>query len=604
MANIKKVFYSILTAITLSTALVGCNKNNNNKTDIQFDENGKIINTGEPVEVNFLGWGDKEELEVFTRIVNTFNKKYEGLIKVNYIPRPSNGYAESLLTQLNGKKGADVYYVQDKFIKQYATLGYTLNLTDYVANSKYDTKLDESDLFSNILSRYRYDTVTTTSNDDDPLWAVPKDLAPTAIFYNKTHFKNAGISCISISEEEMKANNDIIKAYFYDEAGKFTSNGFPGYVFNNKIAMNWQECIDLSKRLMEFNPDKYGFFSEWWFNYGWTVGGNCVEYVETEDPNYNEGRYKFTLNDPTKNYIVKDSVESVIVAGKTYKAGETIAYQDKIANKDVFNGNDNPGVSSEITALLNQGQLAELPSQREAFTEFVRLSQKSTVTVDNVKDDFSDVSKFYGADANGDIKGYAITPNPTTIAADGKTGYFTSGKVSMLVNTMSSVKQVRANIKDDWDVCPVLQYKEYSQDGKSVIVRGKQAAHSGSVGIAVNAKSSIPNASYCFAEFIASAEGQSIQASEGWAIPIQKSVANSDVFLNSAAAPENIQVFIDACEYETAGDWWLLRDSRWIDDWANLLNGDVRNGDMLLSDFYKSDVYLATQGKLDEFTKK
>ena len=74
--------------------------------------------------------------------------------------------------------------------------------------------------------------------------------------------------------------------------------------------------------------------------------------------------------------------------------------------------------------------------------------------------------------------------------------------------------------------------------------------------------------------------------------------------MNSAAAPENIQVFIDACEYETAGDWWLLRDSRWIDDWANLLNGDVRNGDMLLSDFYKSDVYLATQGKLDEFTKK
>jgi ABC-type glycerol-3-phosphate transport system substrate-binding protein len=604
MNKIKKALYSIMTILLVNSAIVGCNKGNGNSGDISFDSSGNIINTGKAVEVNFWGWGDKEEVEVFTKIVNTFNQKYEGKIKVNYVQRPSGSYAETLLVQLNGKKGPDVYYVQDKFIKQFSSLGYCLDLTDFVANSKYDTKLDESDLFSNILSRYRYDKVTTTSNIDDPLWAVPKDLAPTAIFYNKTHFKTAGITCISIPEEEMKKNNDVIKAYFYDEQGKFTSNGFPGYVFNNKIAMNWAECIELSNRLMEFNPDKYGFFSEWWFNYGWSVGGNCVEYVETNDPNYNEGRYKFTLNDPTKNYIVKDSVESVIVSGKTYKAGETISYQDKIADKNVFDGNDNPAINPEITALINQGKLDELPSQREAFTEFVRLSQKSTVTVDNVKNVYSDVSKFYGADSNGDIKGYSITPNPTTIEADGKTGYFTSGKVSMLVNTMSSVKQVRANMKDEWDVCPVLQYKEYSKDGKTVLVKGKQAAHSGSVGIAVNAKTQVKEAAYCFAEFIASAEGQSIQASEGWAIPIQKSVANSEVFLNSASAPENIEVFIDACEYQTAGDWWLLSDSRWIDDWANLLNGDVRNGKMLLSDFYKSDVYLATQGKLDEFTKK
>jgi ABC-type glycerol-3-phosphate transport system substrate-binding protein len=150
----------------------------------------------------------------------------------------------------------------------------------------------------------------------------------------------------------------------------------------------------------------------------------------------------------------------------------------------------------------------------------------------------------------------------------------------------------------------MLQYKEYSEDGKTVLVRGKQAAHSGSVGICVNAKSSVKLASYCFAEYIASAEGQRIQAEEGFAIPIQKSVAAEDFFINSGKSPQNIQVFVDACEYEIAGDWWLLSDSKWIDDWANLLNGDVRNGDTNLSQFYKSDVYVATQGKLDAYTKK
>lgn len=590
MAKLRKLMFSICATLSSMAILTGCTGNGGTNKD-------------GVTEVNFWGWGDPEEVEVFSRIVSQFNEAHRGEIKVNYVQRPSGSYADTLLVQLSGRKGPDVYYVQDKFIKQYASLGYCLDLTNYVANSTYDTKLDESDLFSNILSRYRYDTATTTSNADDPLWAVPKDLAPTAIFYNKTHFKNAGISCISIPEEEMEANGDVVKAYFEDKEGKFTATGMPGYVFNNKIPMNWQECIDLSKRLMNYNEGKYGFFSEWWFNYGWSVGGNCVQYVETTDSNYNDGRYKFTLNDPTKNYIVKKGASSVTVNGKTYKEGETLEYQDKIDTNDVF-GSSIPGIKKEVLDLVSQGKLDELPSQREAFTEFVRLSQKSTVVVDNVSGVYPSVSDFYGADANGDIYGYAITPNPTTISADGKTGYFTSGKVSMLVNTMSSVKQVRANMKDEWDVCPVLQYKEYSQDGKSVLVRGKQAAHSGSVGIAVNAKSQVKDAAYCFAEFIASAQGQAIQAEEGFAIPIQKSVANSDVFLNAASSPENIEVFIDACEYETAGDWWLLSDSKWIDDWANLLNGDVRNGVMLLSDFYLSSVYKATQGKLDVFTKK
>ena len=573
--NILFKFFNFFFILIFSLALVSCDDNSGGN-DITIDENGNIKPgaDGAITTVKFWGWGGSEETEVFKEIVDTFNKKYDGIIKVDYIQKPATGYATNLLTTLAGSKGPDVFYVKDDYYKQYASLNYLYDITELFNESKV---ISEEEMFPGIISRYRYDSVTTTSNADDPLLGLPKDLAPTAIYYNATQLKQAGVKIISLTEDEALAAGYTVKGF--DLKTK---------VFNNKIAMSWSDCIELSKLLMSTGASEYGFFSEWWFNYAWSVGGDCVEYIPSNDSQYNGGYYQFTLNDSSKNYIVKDEFEgSMTVGSGTYSAGQIISYLDK----------------AQLTS-AQKANCNELPSQREAFTEFVRLSQKSTVTVDNVKNDFSDVSKFYGADSNGDIKGYAITPNPTTIAADGKTGYFTSGKVSMLVNTMSSVKQVRANMKDEWDVCPVLQYKEYSSDGKSVILRGKQAAHSGSVGIAVNAKSSIPNASYCFAEFIASAEGQSIQASEGWAIPIQKSVANSDVFLNSAAAPENIQVFIDACEYETAGDWWLLSDSKWIDDWANLLNGDVRNGDTNLSQFYKSDVYLATQSKLDEYTKK
>lgn len=605
MIRLRKFLLVALVAMGL-IAITGCKKKDD-RNDIVFDETGKIVVTGDAVEVNFCGWGDQQEIEVFTKIVAAFNKKYEGQIKVNYTQMPSSDYAGQIINRLIGKDGPDVFYAQDKVIKQYASLGFCEDLSSYAANSTLDTKIDESDLFSNILNRYRYNITTTTSNSDDPLWAVPKDLAPTAIFYNKTHFQNAGITIISKTEEEMIAEGGSVKAFFQDTTGKY-SLLHNGWVFNNKIPMNWEECIQVSKYLQkakvqntEGGKQGYGFFTEWWFNYGWSVGGNCVEYVETTHADYNGGRYKFTLNDSTKNYIVREDSEAVVVNGNTYQPGETISYEDKLASNDVF-GNATPEIRQEVLDLVDAGKLDELPSQREAFTEFVRLSQKTGNVVDNV----AGMTDFYGADANGngDLYGYGVTPDPSTVGSDGKTGYFTSGRVSMIVNTFSSIKQVRENMKDEWDVAPVLQYKEYSTDGKRVLVRGKQAAHSGSVGICVNAKSPVKQAAYCFAEFIASAEGQRIQAEEGFAIPIQKSVALEYFAANPTLKPTNVHVFVDACEYETAGDWWLLRDAKWIDPWANLLNGDVRNGKITLSEFYQAEVFTSTQGRLDSFTKK
>ena len=570
----KKSFIRIISALMICFmlfSLFACN-NDKNGGDIVIDEQGNIKPgpSGEVI-VKFWGSGDEEETIVFTKIVEEFNKKYQGVIRVDYTQRPYDSYGETLLTVLSGSKGPDVFYVQDNIFKKYATMGYLLDLTDFVANSKV---IKESDMFPNVLSRYRYDVETTTSNPDDPLLCVPKDVAPTGIFYNATQFKKAGVQIISMTEEEALAAGYTVRGY--DPVAK---------VFNNKVAMSWEDCVLLSRHLMDSGASQYGFFSEWWFNYGWSVGGDCVEYVETNDAAFNGGRYLFTLNDATKNYIVKDDFGGTLtVNGTAYTAGQIISYVDKAHLSDADKQNCN-----------------ELPSQREAFTEFVRLSQPRTQIVDNVNGVYDSVSDFYGADANGNLYGYGITPSPTSISSDGKVGYFTSGKVAMLFNTSSTIMQISRNMKDEWDIAPALVYKEYSADGKEVLVHGVPAAHSGSVGIGINAKTKVAQAAYLFAEFISSAEGQAIQASFGYAIPIQRELANSEVFNDGT---KNYQVFIDACDYETAGDWWYLRDKEWIDDWANLLNGDVRNGAITLSDYYLDEQFTKTQSILDEYTAK
>ena len=593
----KRIYkFGVIAAAVLMMAsclgIAACGSGNGN--DIDFDDQGNVIPQGTKTVINFWGWADRYEEIAFTKIVQNFNKKYEGVIEVRYTPKSSTGYSDNFVASMIS--GPDVAYADERYFKTYADQGILYDVNEFynqsVANYKASNGvngLDESDMYPYTTSRYRYNPVTTTSNASDPLYGLAKDLAPTAIFFNPRFFTAAGIEIVSETEDEIRAYNAAhsdakkkIKAY-YEQDGK--------WYFNKSIAMNWEECRDLSKKLMTDGGVQYGFFSEWWFNYGFTVGGDCIEYVPTTDSAFNGGRYIFTLGDETKNWIVKDDAQPVTVNGNTYRAGEVISYNDKTA----------------LTAAQKES-CNQLPSQREAFTEFVRLSLPETMLVDNVTGVYNNVSDFYGADANGNIYGYGITPNPNTMQNDGRNGYFSSGKVAMLVTTASAQRQFSENMsgQNSFDVAPMPVYKAYSEDGTEVLVHGVPGAHSGSVAVVMNRNTRNPNATWLFMEYIASKEGQLIQAEEGFAVPYYRSLAGDPKgeFLTGKYSAANAKIFADACEYESPADWWYLKDKLWIDDWARVLNSDVRNGKKSLTQFYESPEYKATQGLLDSYTKK
>ncbi len=583
-----------LSALMIAPLFAACGQGGD---DIDFDENGNVIPSDKTTIINFWGWADKYEEAVFNKLVSNFNEKYSGVIKVNYTPKSSSGYSDNFVVNMIG--GPDIAYADERYFKSYADQGVLYDVSEFYKESvkNYLTSegkngLDEADMLPYTTDRYRYDPVTTTSEQTDPLYGLAKDLAPTAIYFNTKFFQNAGITVISETEESIRDYNEAhptakkkIKAY-YEENGS--------YYFNKSIAMSWQECVDLSKKLQK--PKKegdggteggadYGFFSEWWFNYGFTVGGDCIEYVPTNDPAFNGGYWEFTLADEEKNYIVKDGGQPITVGGNTYSAGQIVEYNDK-----------------KLLTAEQKAQCNVLPSQREAFTEFVRLSQGADQLVDTVT-----IENFYGAGEGGKLYGYGITPDPNSMS-ENKNAYFSSGKVAMLVSTASVQRQFTENMRGEnkFDVCPMLVYKEYSADGTEVLVHGVEGAHSGSVGIVMNANTKNPNAAWLFMEYIASKEGQEIQASGGFAVPYYKSLAYAQdgVFLKSDYAAENAIVFAKATAYETPGDWWYLKDKKWIDDWARVLNSDVRNGKKSLTQFYESAEYKNTQKLLNAYTAK
>ena len=73
-------------------------------------------------------------------------------------------------------------------------------------------------------------------------------------------------------------------------------------------------------------------------------------------------------------------------------------------------------------------------------------------------------------------------------------------------------------------------------------------------------------------------------------MPVVKSVANSDRYLNSTAqyTAKNKAVLLEASEYALYGDWGYLETDMWINQWQGRLNeaGGVRDGKTTLDAFF------------------
>ena len=526
--------------------------------------NGKPTNG--TVTIQFWGWGDDVEASVFQNITDQFNETVgkEKNITVKYVQKASSSYSSDTALALSGNNTPDVIYVEDKYVKSWADAGYLAQL-DSGDFTGFDFTNANGELWNSGISRYRFDPETATSNESAPLWALPKDIGPTVLFYNASYLKQLQITEISVPAEELAAYNTA-------NGTSYTAKGYDAAnrVFNNRIAMSWSETVELAKEMQKIDGCDYGYYNEWWYAYGWSVGGDVVEYMD-------EGYYKFTLNDTSKNYIVKDDVASVTVNGNTYNAGQIISYTDKAAITDADKANFN-----------------ELPSMYDAFLEFVALTAKEGSVVGTRSDGSQQL-------------GYGVSMGANSLGTADAEDYFASGKFGMFVDGRFEVPTLRKNMSENekwgagsWNVAPLPVYKEYDAAG-NVTVHGVAGGHSGSMGLSIAEGSRNKEAAFEFLKYVAGEEGQKAQAEAGFAIPNQKALASQDIFLQPDQDPANSIVFVEAAEVQRPGDWWSLTNSAWIDDWANFLNYTVRENKATVDEMFEKYAE-ATQKKLNEYT--
>lgn len=594
--NIKKVLCGFMATLMVAS-VAGCGS----------DGRGSARPTGDK-QVYFWAWGDARQEEMYQNLVKAFNEKNEDGIFVNLITDVVDEYEDSVRQALQGdsRNAPDILLTSEKgAYKYYAEKGFIEEMTDKALELAKANSISDYDM-----SRFWYDVETGTEDGENKkLYAIPKDVSPTVLYYNESLFEQVGVTVISVSEEDLEAFNagqadargktksdygisSEVKSKGYFEAGgkKF---------FNNRIAMSWDEMITLSKLIKAIDESKYyGMYTEWWFNYAWSVGGDCCEFIPTDSGDYKGGYYDFTLMNNVPNYIVADKVGEVTVNGNVYKAGEIISYADRVdmstypaaadlSGSSLVAAKDTHTVTAEVAKLAGEGKLVKLPSQREAFVEFVRLGMPS------------------GAEIIDGLKGYGVAPKSSTIGAlDGKIRYFINGTLGMVMDYQWYAPYILSSMPDaKVDVAPLPMYKEYDAEG-NITVHGVEAGHSASAGMCIASSSDVKEESWKFIEFCLSEEGQKIQAETGMYLPIQETLRDSESYVKSGKLPQNYEIFEKAASYERAGDWWYLTDNSWISKWAVDLNDKVRNGNRTLSDFYNGDIYTDTFGLLLEKTQK
>ena len=634
------ILLTLLLAVTAMTT-VACQKQGSGK-DISFDNDGNIVASDEGTVVKFTSYNEGETEKVYIDLRNAFNKKYEQYgIKAVYSGGSPSSYEDTMLVRLGSKECQDVVLVSDEYYKKWASRGLLENLDPYIFsdNSLLNFQSDIANMSEGAVGRYRYDVNAATSDGPEAhYYGLPKGSGSTVIYYNKDYIKKAGITEISVYEEDLEAyNNGAEDSYGATKVSKKISGTVPakGYFklgdnwyFNNKIAMSWEECADLAKRLQTVNQDcENGFITSWWFNYAFSVGGNCIGYLTTDDPDYTGGYYTFTLADSTVNYKAN---EDIAVHGTEYKAGSIVSYEDK------FYLDDTLAAKCDV-----------LPSQRRAFSEYMSLAGKednnhyhvalngqkgvtdafyqlipykmgdtpsvaieanNKLMKDNAGGDNSSFSESVRAGDMVVVLNKGISANPNKFATDGRFGYFINGKTAMLVDIRANVAQARLIEDFDWDVAPMLVYKEYDSQG-NVTVSGIEGAHSGSTAWSMWSGSPVKNAAYLFIKFACSEEGQRILAQSGAVLPNQKNLAKElmQKDISQGLKPMNAEIFAKGAEYQTPGDWWFLKDGDWIDGsgcWSIYLNKTVREYKSTLTEFYAHNDYKDTFSRLLKYTAK
>lgn len=531
----------------------------------------------------------------YEELVQTYNNG-QGVTDGVFVQlRQNPGAISGLDSALRGNYQYDVLELRDDEYKTLAMQGgnYFIPLESYLTE-ELKSAMQFDQIPDALVNRFRMNTTPSEdgkylAGEGAALLAVPNGSDPQVLYYNKTILKNCGINIISVPETELEAYNQAnaatLQPHGYAEymqppyadalSSKNEAGEFVYKVFNECIAMNWEEQRLLARAFQKQYAYEYGFMSEWWFFMGFSVGGDCVGW------NGETGNYQLTLTDQQPGYL---ALEDITVNGRSYGKGQVLTYEEKL----FLNTND-----GELSKL--EGKVYPLPSQYDAILEFTRLGVPA--------DKQADVG----------VYGYGVAPSTT----ENRTARFSSGTdCPFLIEYFSQAQSFQNILGDALGMAVPAQYREYEggstyekngqqylkvigqtydgqvytgqlheENGTPIVGEAATASKGAGLFLPANTRNQNYEAAMKFAAWVAGPEGQKILSQSNKMVPNQVAYGLEEYAQSEQRLLSGMWAGPYMAQAAEIGDYTYFTSLTWITEWSMAFNKDVREGNLTLTDF-------------------
>jgi multiple sugar transport system substrate-binding protein len=196
----------------------------------------------------FVGWGAPEERGVMDEVVELFEEANPG-VHVIYTQVPGVGYdyLNKLRLMIVAGNAPDVFYVPDGSFGELVRTGALLDLDERVATSG---QVDLEAMWPTAVDRYRWDGRRL---QEGHLYALPKDIGPTVMFYDADRFRERGVPlpdpAVTMTWNEARAMWSALS----DSGGRIRRYGVTGYPFEVAVWASGGEVLSPDRRSWAMN---------------------------------------------------------------------------------------------------------------------------------------------------------------------------------------------------------------------------------------------------------------------------------------------------------------------------------------------------------------
>ena len=280
-----------------------------------------------PQPVTLEVWGFLDQADVFTSLVNNFQKLYP-YITVNYTLKEQQNYEEELLKAFADNKAPDIFMVLGNWIPEYQDKIYPLDMEkDKDLNLKTIKEYYPEIIFQELVVKQKY------------LAGIPLSIDTLALFYNKDIFNHFNIALPPKTWEELISLIPTLRAI--DENNNLTRPAIALGTYNN---VNWGTDI-LSALMMQFGSDIVDIENRLaTFNHK-SKSGNTFKSIGEEALEF----YLQFAKPKNKNYTWNSSFTNSVISFSKSKTAMIIGYSRAID----FIKKQNPQLNFGISNLPN-----------------------------------------------------------------------------------------------------------------------------------------------------------------------------------------------------------------------------------------------------------